>query len=347
MGDIPNLNTDIDYKHFIRAGKFRRYHQESLRQLLDLSTVMLNIRDIFFVLDGIIHSYFLLKKIKPDILFIKGGFVGVPVGLMAATLRIPYITHDSDAVPGLANRLIARWAKLHTVAMPAELYHYPRSKTISVGIPVSAEYKPVSSDLKIAYKEELNINRNNKVIFIVGGGLGSTTINQAVSQIMQNLLLEFKDLVVFQGVGRANEEQIKDFYNHHLSEGLLQRLNIFGYRKDIFRLSGASDVIVTRAGATNLAEFSIQLKACIIIPSAFLTAGHQLKNADLYKDHQAAIIISEKDLQEDPNRLAKEISELLKDTGKQELLGQNISKLAKPNATRELASIILLEANKS
>ena len=73
----------------------------------------------------------LLRKLRPDVIFIKGGFVCVPVGLTAALLRIPYITHDSDALPGLANRIVAPWAKKNTVGLPKEVYSYPAEKTIA------------------------------------------------------------------------------------------------------------------------------------------------------------------------------------------------------------------------
>ena len=111
-------NSDIDASYTIRAGKFRRYHAGKLKQLFDLPTIAKNIRDIWRVLVGKCQSWYLLRKIKPDIIFIKGAYVGAPVGLAAAWLHIPYVTHDADAIPGLANRIIARWASAHAVALP-------------------------------------------------------------------------------------------------------------------------------------------------------------------------------------------------------------------------------------
>src|SRR5689334_19136294 len=120
--DAVQKNPKIDQVHSVRAGKFRRYHGEGIKQLLDLKTMFKNVRDFFYFLAGIWQSYWLLKRLKPDGIFIKGGFVGVPVGLSAAMQKIPYITHDSDALPGLANRLISRWASAHAVGLPKDVY---------------------------------------------------------------------------------------------------------------------------------------------------------------------------------------------------------------------------------
>jgi UDP-N-acetylglucosamine--N-acetylmuramyl-(pentapeptide) pyrophosphoryl-undecaprenol N-acetylglucosamine transferase len=142
LGDIPAQDSNIDQTYTVRAGKLRRYHGEGLRQLFDLPTVGKNARDVGYVVAGLGQSYRLLRRLQPDVLFVKGGFVGVPVGLAAAKLGIPYITHDSDALPGLANRIIARWAALHAVALPKEVYHYPAANTVTVGVPISHEFRP-------------------------------------------------------------------------------------------------------------------------------------------------------------------------------------------------------------
>src|SRR5690606_13564925 len=123
-------DTSIDEARFILAGKFRRYHGESwLRRLLDVRTNLLNIRDALYTLIGFCQSVWLLLRRRPDVVFIKGGYVGVPIGLAAALLKVPFITHDSDAVPGLANRVVGRWARLHATGMPEKFYDYPPDGT--------------------------------------------------------------------------------------------------------------------------------------------------------------------------------------------------------------------------
>lgn len=332
-------------KHFkktygVRAGKFRRYHGEGWKQLLDFKTMYLNIRDFFFVCIGFWQSRKLLKELKPDVIFIKGGFVGVPVGLAAATLKIPYITHDSDSIPGLANRIIARWATWHAVALPKELYTYPSNKTITTGIPLRSEFKPVAAKEKAAFRKKAGIADNAQVLFIIGGGLGSDVINRAATASLPHLLAEFPSLQAIHITGKNHFDDLNTEYETHLSKPLLDRIKLFDFTSDVYTYSGASDLIVTRAGATNLAEFSVQGKACIIVPSPFLTSGHQLKNAGFYRDKRAAVVLDNDALEQDPLRLARQVSDLLQNPQHITELAMNISKLSRAGGADEIAELI-------
>ena len=343
LGDIPAAHPSIDQVYTVRAGKFRRYHGEGLWQLLDIPTWLKNIRDFFYVLIGMYQSWRLLRVIRPDIIFIKGGFVGVPVGLAAANLHIPYITHDSDAVPGLANRIISRWAVKHAVALPPEVYHYPASKTVMTGIPLQADFVPVTDLLQRKYRGELKLPAKAKVLFVIGGGLGSQRVNRAVAEAAPHLLREFPDLYVVHAAGRANETAVQAAYAEKLSVAEQGRLKVLGYVDDVYRYSGAADVVITRAGATNLAEFALQGKACVVVPSPFLTGGHQLKNANYLAEQGAVLVLDETELAADPNRLAALTSDLLSHPAARSKLSASLAKFAKPNATGELARLILDE----
>ena len=163
--DVPQQDKNVSAVLSIRAGKFRRYHGAGWRQLFDVETLYKNLRDVVLVLVGIGQSYKLLGKLRPDIIFIKGGFVGVPVGLAAAMRGIPFVTHDSDALPGLANRVIARWAKVHAVALPKEVYahYYPAGKTVTVGVPVSHNFHRVSASEDKDWRAEVGLPTSGKV----------------------------------------------------------------------------------------------------------------------------------------------------------------------------------------
>jgi UDP-N-acetylglucosamine--N-acetylmuramyl-(pentapeptide) pyrophosphoryl-undecaprenol N-acetylglucosamine transferase len=341
LGDIPAKSEHIDAVYTVRAGKLRRYHGEGLRQLLDIKTMVLNLRDAVYVVLGLWQSWRLLRRLSPDAVFIKGGFVGVPVGLAAARLRVPYITHDSDAIPGLANRIIAKWAERHAVALPADQYAYPADKTVTTGIPVQETFQPVNTTLRTAYRAEINVPTAAQLLFVIGGGLGSQRINTAVAQALPHLLTEYPKLYMVQSVGRANEASVRAQYESHLSAKEMQRITVVGYIDDVYRYSGAADVVVTRAGATNLAEFALQGKACVVIPSPFLAGGHQLKNADYLAEQGAAIVIPENDLLHDPNRLAKQVSDLLRDPTQVAQLGKALHSFAHPHATEDLAALII------
>ncbi len=347
LGDIPAKDSNIDESFTVRAGKFRRYHGEGWRQLLDIPTLLKNARDFFYVLNGLQQSRRLLKRLQPDTVFIKGGFVGVPVGLASANLGVPYITHDSDTIPGLANRIIARWASWHAVALPAEVYAYPKLKTITTGIPLQKDFAHVTDSLQKRYKTDLKLPLKSRLLFIIGGGLGSQTVNQAIVEAVPHLLHEWKDLYIVHGTGRANKDEVKHAYAAQLGSAEQARVQVFGYVADVYRYSGAADVVITRAGATNLAEFATQGKACIVIPSPFLTGGHQLKNASYLAEQHAALVLTEAELTADPNRLAQQVSALLRDDTRRSNLAKQLAGFAKPQATHDLAKLIIESAQKT
>lgn len=341
LSDIPAKDPNIDAVYSVRAGKFRRYHGEGMRQLLDIPTVLKNIRDIFYVMIGIWQSWRLMKRLQPDIVFTRGGFVSVPVALGAALRHIPYITHDSDPIPSLANRIIARWAQLHAVALPSNEYPYPKDKIIITGIPLQKAFVPVTEAVEKRYRRELQIPEKTPMLFIIGGGLGSQRVNQAVAEALPHLLNEFKNLRVTHVVGRANETAMSQLYESTLEQAAWQRVEVLGFISDVYRYSGAADVVITRAGATNLAEFALQGKACIIVPSPFLTGGHQLHNARYMAEQGAAVVLSEDEITADPNRLAKQVAMLLRNPDERAHLSKKLAGFGRPSAAQDLAVLIL------
>lgn len=182
LSDIPANDPNIDAVYSVRAGKFRRYHGEGIKQLFDIPTVLKNLRDAVYVLIGIVQSYRLMGKLRPDVIFTRGGFVSVPVALGGHLRHVPYITHDSDSLPSLANRLIARWAVKHAVALPEETYPYPRNKTITVGVPVTSDYQPVSAADVAAMRRELGLDIYQQVMLVTGGGNGAHKLYQGQNQ---------------------------------------------------------------------------------------------------------------------------------------------------------------------
>ncbi|MEI7758631.1 MAG: UDP-N-acetylglucosamine--N-acetylmuramyl-(pentapeptide) pyrophosphoryl-undecaprenol N-acetylglucosamine transferase [bacterium] len=328
---------------FISAGKFRRYHSEGWKQLLDLPTIFKNFVDFFKFLIGLIQAYSVLGKIKPDIIFIKGGYIGVPVGLAAALRKIKYITHDSDTMPGLANRIIAKWAIMHATGMPTEFYDYQKDKTVYVGVPISAEYSLVDEDMQNAFKKNLGFESADKLILFTGGGLGSKVLNDSLVEITKKLLSSDEKIRIMNIAGNENEEEVRGAFSNKLSSEEIDRLTIKGFVTDLHKYSGAADLIISRAGATNIAEFAAQAKACVIIPSPYLVGGHQIKNAESLVKINAIEIIDEADLQYNPEVLLDKITELMNSKSKREELGKNLHKIAKLNASKDLAKLIIDE----
>jgi len=344
LSDIPERDPSITQAYGVRAGKFRRYHGAGWRQLLDIPTIAKNIRDGFYVLAGVIQSHRLLRRLKPQVVFVKGGFVGVPVGLAAAWLKIPIVTHDSDAIPGLANRIISRWATIHAVALPKEVYAYPADKTVTVGVPISHRYHPYSAAEQQAVRQTLGFAADQRILLVTGGGNGAARLNNNVADCVPALFKQYPELVVVQLAGRSLEAALKQRYKNSLSAEDLARVRVEGFISNLYDFSAIAEIVVTRAGGTSMAEFAAQAKACIVIPNPELTGGHQTKNAQVLVDKHAIILIDEPTLAAKPTALQTAIGELLDNPKQAQKLGQNLHTIAHPDAARQLAMVLLEQA---
>jgi len=341
LADIPNKHSAIDTVITVRAGKFRRYHGEGWRQVLDIITMLKNIRDFFFVLIGFFQSLWQLKRLQPDVIFIKGGFVAVPIGLAAALLRIPYITHDSDAVPGLANRIISRWARIHAVGQPVELYKYPPDKTRFVGVPTDQDYAVLSVKEQIKVRETFHIPAKAPIVCVTGGGLGADVINKAIVSIATQLFTRYPDLWILHQAGRSHEQQIQQAYKKVLSSEQQRHIKVLGFVPNLAAYSGIADLIVCRAGATTLADFAMQKKACVVIPNPLLTGGHQLKNVEPLQKKQAIVIVDEQAIDDNVESLYTAIISLLDNPKKRRALAEKLHQSAMPKAAENVAELLV------
>src|SRR5665648_431048 len=183
----------------IFAGKLRRYNNIPLwKQLLRPDIVLPNIRDGFFITLGFFQSLIKLIIWRPDVVFAKGGFVCLPVGLATHILRIPLVIHDSDAHPGLTNRVLSRWATSIATGAPLKYYRYPKSKSRYVGIPVSSDCHPYSETEKAEHKQLLGFDVDRPLAVVIGGGLGAKRLNDAVVRELKSLL-EFTNVMIISG----------------------------------------------------------------------------------------------------------------------------------------------------
>ena len=324
----------------VQAGKFRRYNGEGWKQFLDFHTMYLNIRDGIRVLVGIIQSILLLRKIKPGAIFTRGSYVSVPVTLAAAFLKVPYITHDSDAIPSLTNRIISKWATLHAVALPEELYPYPIDKTLTVGVPIGKEYQLVDDKLRRTYKQELKLDGYEWIILVTGGGLGAERLNTAIIENASEMLRSFPGLAIVHLTGRMHEQSVREAYASVLKPEAAGRVMIKGFVSDMYRYTGSAHIVIARGGATNLAELAVQAKTCIIVPNPLLTGGHQLKNTAALTAKGAIIEMTEDQIAQEL-RIANCVAELLENPAKADDLARKLSQFALPDAAGRLAKIIL------
>ena len=246
---------DIPY-YGISSGKLRRY--------LDLK----NFTDPFKVLKGYFEAYKILKKIKPDILFSKGGFVTVPVVLAAKRCKIPIIIHESDMTPGLANKIAIPAAQKVCVNFPETINHIPQKKAVLTGTPIRKE---LFSGNKIKGLDFCGFTANKPVIMVIGGSSGSKVINDVIRGMLPTLLRDFQ---VVHLCGKGNLDPKLDNL-----EGYAQ----FEYiKKELSDLFAAANLVISRAGANAICEILALKIPNILIPlSLKASRGDQILNANL------------------------------------------------------------------
>lgn len=278
------LINDYEIPYYgISTGKFRRY--------LDIK----NFSDPFRVVKGFAEARKVLKQIKPDIVFSKGGFVSVPVVRAAASLNIPCIIHESDMTPGLANKLCIPVAKKVCCNFPETMQFLPEEKAVLTGSPIREE---LAKGNKIAALKLCNFTSSKPVVMVIGGSLGAASVNKAVRDALPKLLEDF------QVVHICGKDKI---------DNLL--LNIPGYKqfeylktelKDIFAMS---DIVISRAGANAICELLALKKPNLLIPlSAQSSRGDQILNAKSFESQGFSVVIDEDYLTE--NLLLEKVHEL-------------------------------------
>ena len=267
----------------ISTGKFRRY--------LDPK----NLTDPFRVIKGFSEARKFLKQYKPDVVFSKGGFVGVPVVRAAASLGIPCVIHESDMTPGLANKLCIPVAKKVCCNFPETLKLLPEEKAVLTGTPIRVE---LSQGNKLAGLDMCGFSANKPVIMVIGGSLGAASVNKAVRETLPLLSEDFQ-IVHLCGKGKIDNLYLN-------TPGYKQFEYIKAELKDLFAMA---DIVISRAGANAICELLALKKPNILIPlPAASSRGDQLLNAASFESQGFSIVINEDDLT--PQLLADKVHEL-------------------------------------
>ena len=271
-GIEKTLAADYGLKyHGIATGKLRRY--------FDLK----NFTDPFRVIKGFFQASKLMKEIKPDVVFSKGGFVSVPVVIAAGKRKIPVIIHESDMTPGLANRLSFKYATKVCCNFPETVKELPEGKAVLTGTPIRKEL--FTGDKEKA-RQFCGFTNDKPVIMVMGGSLGAVAVNNAVRNVLSELLKQF-NVIHLCGKGKLDERLTG-------TEGYVQYEYIKDELKDLFALS---DVIISRAGANAICEIVALKKPNILIPlSAKASRGDQILNAKSFEKQGFSVMIEEEDI---------------------------------------------------
>lgn len=310
------------------------------QQMAHPRTILLpNLRDMLFVAGGLLQSFVKLVTWRPDVVFTKGGFVCLPVGLAARLLNIPLVIHDSDAHPGLTNRILARWASAIATGAPLENYRYNPAISRYVGIPISAEFKRLGEAEKQTAKAALGVDPQRPLVVVTGGGLGAKRINDAVALILGDLL-DQASVILISGANQYDELRA-------LTPEADDRFQLHAFvSKDMALMLSAADVVVARAGATTILELAAAATPTVLIPNGYLTGGHQLKNAQAYAKDGAVAVLDEHAIDADPKVLLTELQTLLADPARRQKMAADFHAFARPNAASDMADMILAAAKK-
>lgn len=267
-GIEKSIVTNIPY-YSIEAGKLRRYLSKE------------NIKDIFKIFKGYRQAILILKKINPDLVFSKGGFVSVPVVWAASKLNIPVILHESDFTPGLANKLCLK--KAQKICLSFEPENTDNAKEVYTGSPVRDSLLHGNKECGMRF---LGFEGNKPILLIMGGSLGAQAINDAADEALPELLEQY-DIIQLRGKGNLNNSLN----------------NISGYRQfefidsDLADVFATVDIAVSRAGANTIFEFlALNIPALLIPLPLSASRGDQILNAKYFSSKGYSHIIEQENL---------------------------------------------------
>ncbi|MGP7815775.1 undecaprenyldiphospho-muramoylpentapeptide beta-N-acetylglucosaminyltransferase [Niallia sp. 01092] len=255
----------------ISSGKLRRY----------LSVE--NVKDIFKVLKGCYDARKLLKKIKPDVVFSKGGFVSVPVVIAASMLKIPVLIHESDLTPGLANKIAMRFASKIFTSFEETLNYLPKEKSSCIGSPIR---KDILTGSATAGRHFLDFTSSKPIITVMGGSLGAKKINKAIRENLDVLTKKYQ-IVHLCGKGNVDEALTTN-------RGYKQLEYVHDELADIL---AATSFVITRGGSNAIFEFlALKLPMLIIPLSKQQSRGDQILNAKSFTKKGFSLTLEEENL---------------------------------------------------
>lgn len=294
----------------ISSGKLRRY--------IDFE----NIVDVFRVMKGFAEARRLLKKLKPNLVFSKGGFVSVPVVIAAKSLGIPIFIHESDMTPGLANKISTRFATKIFTSFDETKAYFPEGKTTVIGSPIRKEILTGSPERGIKL---LGFDHKRPILTIMGGSLGAKKINEVVRGSLNKLTQSFQ---IVHLCGKNNTD------NHFSS---VPRYRQFEYvHEELSDILAATDIVLSRGGSNAIFEFLALNIPMLIVPLGLnQSRGDQILNAQAFQERGYSLTLDEENLNE------KSLIELLENLYKnKETFQRNMTDSQKGKALQTLVNEI-------
>ena len=228
----------------------------------------------------------IIKEFKPDVVIGAGGYITAPVLYAAHKLKIPTLIHEQNSIPGISNKFISNFSDKICVSLPNSLNLFPSDKTVYTGNPRSEEIKNV----KKKPKSSLGFNQDKKLVIVVMGSLGSTTMTKKIKELIPGFNNKAYQVLIITG---------KKYFDEYKDINVSENVKIVPYMDDLINVMKDSDLIVSRAGASTIAEITAIGLPAILVPSPYVTNNHQYKNAKELEDRGACIIVTEDDFSKD------------------------------------------------
>jgi UDP-N-acetylglucosamine--N-acetylmuramyl-(pentapeptide) pyrophosphoryl-undecaprenol N-acetylglucosamine transferase len=292
------------------------------------------------MLVALFQSLWILKKFRPHLVIATGAYLSAPVVLAASLLGIPAFLHEQNLIPGIANRFLSRlWGvKAIGVTYAESKKYFPGAKVRLTGNPVRPE---VLGAEKSKGRESLGLDPEKRVVLIFGGSRGARRINTATVEALKI----FKDYPQLQILHITGKERFKEVSQS--LEALSPSLNpasrqtgylVYPYLYNMAEALAASDLVVSRAGATTLAEITGRGLPSILVPYPYATGNHQEYNARHLEEKGAAKVVLDRDLT--PDKLARTVLEIVNDETSRQRMSRAARALSQPAALDKILEVI-------
>ncbi|MDO4228885.1 MAG: undecaprenyldiphospho-muramoylpentapeptide beta-N-acetylglucosaminyltransferase [Capnocytophaga sp.] len=272
-------------------------------------------------------AYKIVKDFRPNVVIGTGGYASAPTLKVAQWLGIPTVIQEQNSHAGVTNKWVCQKARKICVAYDNMEKFFPKESIVKTGNPVRQDLLEITTKKQEA-QSFFGLNPTKKILLILGGSLGARRINQLIEKHLP--LFEELDIQLLWQCGKLYYEEYKKYDSSAVK--VLQFIDRMDFAYAI------ADAIISRAGASSVSELCIVGKPVIFIPSPNVTEDHQTKNAQALADNNAAILLRESEL----DQLFESIfTSLIRNELQQKELSENIKKMALPNATKDIADIVL------
>ncbi|MBQ2706651.1 MAG: undecaprenyldiphospho-muramoylpentapeptide beta-N-acetylglucosaminyltransferase, partial [Clostridia bacterium] len=293
-----------------------------------------NIKSAWLAFTSPIKAKKLIREFKPDLVVGTGGYVCWPLLKAAASMGIPTAVHESNAYPGVAVRMLARYVdRIYTTfdATADNLGEEYREKILKVGNPVKTAFVSLG---RAEARRALGIEGKYKYFLLsCGGSMGAEKVNDEMLAFMRDYTKDHPELLHVHATGAIEYEAAMAKFREYGLEGC-ENIKLLEYIYDMPQQMAAADIVVSRAGSMSLSELAILGKCLVLIPSPHVTENHQYKNARVLADGDAALLFEEKELTE--GRLTGALAALLADDAKRADMENNVKAFALTDANRSI-----------